>query len=405
VDPRLLAAISTPKIRSQAGELTRLALIALEDMKALDESLYERFVATRNQPTDPAENAAELRKLWGATFKGLQQLLVFCRTLEGIKTREGSVPPEPAEPAEFDLDLEAVPQATDGFGDLSDFFADIDEPAQEGDTEKWAKVLEKVSSIEYGLRTQYKSGESRLHIALGVGENNQVLALFDDTQSSACEGVHALVSTVYEVFVPDVNPSSVVPGYFTSLGRALLVRRGLAELTASLRPHNERVQRAGKESKDALAAIKDEMASFVSSIVCRAMRPADRWQMVEFERMLDEQSDAEAKLTCEGLTKYLESLASVNQREVLLMHDHKALDQMRESLANARQLMDLSPSTAVEMIGAAYQAAQRLRGRRPTTDRLMVELEPDAVMLSIENSGTVLDKLEQLLAKADTRGD
>ncbi len=405
MDPRLLAAISTPKIRSQAGELTRLALTALEDLKGLDESLYERFVETRNQPADPRANALKLRRLWAATFKGLQQLLVFCRTLEGVKPRPGSSPPEPVD---FDLDLgTGVPEIADAAGDLSDFFNDVEltESTQEDEAEKWVKVLGKVSSIEYGLRTQYKSGESRLNIALMVGETNQVLALFDDTQSSACEGVHALVSSLYEVFLPEVNPSSVVPGYFTSLGRALLVRRGLAELTASLRPYNEKLQVGGVGSSEALSAIKEEMASFASSIVCRAMRPADRWQMVEFERMLDEQPPVEAKLTCEGLIKYLESLASINQREVLVIHDHKALDQMRESLSSARQLIDLSPRTAIEMINGAYQAAQRLRGRRPTTDRMMVDIEPYATATTIEDTQELLERLEHLLASADNRKD
>ncbi len=94
LDPRLQSAIATPKIQGQAGDLVRLALKALDDLKQLDEGLYERFVATRKAPNDPAAAAAGLRKLWAQTFRGLLELLEFCRSLEGdAKKREPDVEP------------------------------------------------------------------------------------------------------------------------------------------------------------------------------------------------------------------------------------------------------------------------------------------------------------------------
>ncbi|MGE3455636.1 MAG: hypothetical protein AB7O24_11030, partial [Kofleriaceae bacterium] len=319
MDSRLQAAISNPHIQGQAGELIRLALKALEDLKSLDESLYERFVKSRNKAEDPEANTRELGDLWDATFGGLLQMLAFCRSLEGF---EDAVKPVSNEPVELDLGESGPPAGglggggDDGLGDFGDFLDGIEQTIEEGDAERWAKVMEKVSSIEYGLRTQYQTGESRLTIALGKGETNQVLGLFDDTQSSACEGVHALVAAIYEGFVSEVSSQTVVPGYLTSLGRALLVRRGLAELTAALEPHNAILQQGKTPDPDALEAIRAAVHTFVSSIVCRAMRAADRWQMVEFDRELTEQSPTEARMTCEGLVKYLESLNSVNQREV-----------------------------------------------------------------------------------------
>jgi hypothetical protein len=47
---------------------------------------------------------------------------------------------------------------------------------------------------------------------------------------------------VFDTFLPDVSPTSVVPGYLTTLGRALLVRRGLADLSIKLAPHNDILQ-------------------------------------------------------------------------------------------------------------------------------------------------------------------
>ena len=121
--------------------------------------------------------------------------------------------------------------------------------------------------------------------------------------------------------------------------------------------------------------------------------------MVEFERELSSQPSALARLTSEGLVKYLDSLGSINQREVLLVHDQRAIEQMRESIANARQLVDISPRTAAEMMDRAYQAAQRLRGRHPTTDLLVVQLERFAPTSSNPaDSNLFLERLEEVLA-------
>ena len=56
-------------------------MTALEDLKQLDESLYERFVSTRSNPQGPEAVAAGMRKLWEDTFRGLHNMLAFARTL------------------------------------------------------------------------------------------------------------------------------------------------------------------------------------------------------------------------------------------------------------------------------------------------------------------------------------
>jgi hypothetical protein len=406
VDPRLQKAIATPKIQMHAGELVRLALAALDDLKRLDEGLYERFVASREAHEDASANADGLRKLWDQTFSGLKELLYFIQMLEGEHKAKDEAPP-PADDASFDFgDLEGG-GSSHGNGeldfaalDVGDLLSGLGEEKTEGDAEKWARVIDKVLSIEYGLRSQQTEGRQRMEVALEAGELNQVLGLLDDTCSSASEGVHALVSVVFETFVPEVNPASVVPGYLTSLGRALLVRRGLAELASTLTPLNDVLQ--GEENSrhgEVLTQVRDTLRTFVGSVVCRAMRPADRWQMVEFDRDLMSQPPSVARLTTEGLVKYLDSLGSINQREVLLVHDQRAIEQMRESIANARQLVDISPRTAAEMMDRAYQAAQRLRGRHPATDQLVMQLEKIApTSPTPAPAADFLERLEAVLA-------
>lgn len=401
MDSRLQRAIGTPKIQQQASELVDRSLRALEDLRQLDENLYERFLETKKYPEGPEAAANRIRKLWDETFKGLLELLDFCKSLlvgePKLEDADASFDfgdfgeSAPAASKEFELGSLDFGELLDGLGEK-----------EQSDTERWNPVLEKVSSIEYGLRAQYSDASDRREIALSTGEMNRVLGLLDDTTSAASEGVHALVAAVYDAFLPDVSPTSVVPGYLTTLGRALLVRRGLADLAIKLAPHNDILQSTNTdEHQHALTAVRTTMRQFVGSVVCRAMRAADRWEMVEFERELSGQPLSVARLTTEGLVKYVESLSSINQREVLVLHDQRTILEMRDALASARQLVDLSPRAAREEMERAYQAALRLRGRHPTTDTLIIQLE----RYSSSSSGTrdavkFLERLEAVLAAA-----
>jgi hypothetical protein len=415
VDSRLLRAIGTPRIQQQAGELVRLALRALDDLRQLDDSLYERFLETRTAPEDPGAAVQRMRKLWDDTFRGLRELLAYAKSVladmggEQDDATIGGATATVLDDAGFDFgDFEAPPTTSQdgeldlGSADIGDLLEGLGGEGEKSESDRWNTVLEKLSSIEYGLRSQLDDASQRLDVALAAGEMNQVLGLLDDTQSSTSEGVHAVVSAIYEEFLPDTNPATVVPGYLTSLGRALLVRRGLADIAIKLTADNDVLQSdRSDEHEAALAAIRQQMRTFVSSVVCRAMRAADRWQMVEFEREVAAQPISLARLTCEGLVKYIDSLASINQREVLVLHDQRTLEEMREALSSARQLFDLSPQTAREMMDRAYQAAQRLRGRHPTTDVLIIQLERYAPSSSApEESIKFLERLETVLSAA-----
>jgi len=95
--------------------------------------------------------------------------------------------------------------------------------------------------------------------------------------------------------------------------------------------------------------------------------------------------------------KYLDSLRSINQREVLVIHDRRALEHLREALSNARQLLDISPKVAQEMLDKAHSEAQRLRGRNPATDSLLLHLERYAPRMPMPQ---LLEGLEQVLSQA-----
>jgi hypothetical protein len=408
LDPRLVRAIRTQPMQQQAGELVRLAHEALSDMRNLDDSLYDQFLATRERPEDSDAAKASLGRLWNDTFRGLRALLAFCRRLAENKPGAAAPAKEAGDGGFDDLDFgegKAAEEEFDpGAADISGLLEGIGEleAAKQSDTDRWARVIDKIGAIEYGLRSQQEDGAQRMEVALAAGMTRQVLGLLDDTQSAANEGVHALVAAVYDEFVPEADQATLVPGYLTTLGRALLVRRGIAELAERVRPLNDTLQ--GKDEAawgDALHEVRESMRLFVGSAVCRAMRPADRWQMVQFEQQVARDPLPRARQTCEGLAKYLDSLSSVNQREVLILHDQRRIEAMRGLLADARQLLDLSPKTAFAMLAKAQEMAHAMRGRSAALDQQLDELVEVSVLEGPPRDGLVwLGRLERALTAA-----
>jgi len=412
LDPRLLGAIENPAIQRKACELVRLALLALDSLKQLDENLYEEFAATGKELGTSHDAAEGLWRHWSRVFAGVENLLTFCRNLAAQHTADASTFDAAAASAEFEIDevtgtrsrrpslfdiktadLRAILDEIDGLGNA------------EGPTEneRWSRVVEEASAVEYGLSSLLKDAHARIEVALQAGLWRQALAILDETQGTASEGVHALVTSVYRAFVPEADPSLLVPGFLTLLDKALLVRRAIADLGRRIEPLNALLQ--GEDASlypAALAEVRRVLAAFVTSPACRAMRAADRWEIEKLEHEIATLPLEQARKSCEGLAKYLESLAAINQREVLIVHDKKRIAELREYVGSARGLIDISPKTATDMLLKAQEAAQALWGRSPRVDRLLGRLEALAPRGTRPAShGEWLALLEEILAALD----
>ena len=86
------------------------------------------------------------------------------------------------------------------------------------------------------------------------------------------------------------------------------------------------------------------------------------------------QSIAAARLTSEGLSKYLESLSSINRREVLVLHDRRAAADLREAKAAAEQLAMIEPRLALESTQTALESAMALYGHSAGLDAAILAL-------------------------------
>lgn len=410
-----MQSIRDSSIRVAASGLVQHALEALLDLQRLDESLYERFMEGGGRVDDDAAPDALLRRLSTVTFRGLRGLLALCTRVKPKDPTSERGPPSLGID-DFDFTDNAPPPLDDTpslsmqaekslelrDSDIGDLLEGIDEHEQAGEAERWATLLGQISSIDYGLRSQLKDLDDRLEHAFSSRQVAQALEALDDTRSSTSEGIFALLSSVYAAFLPEVDPSSVAPGHLTSLQRALLVRRGLTDLTRAIGPHNDTLQGAKsspEKKQQALLAMREALTKFVQGEVFRAMRPADRWEITKFEEQLREQSGGGAYLTSEGLAKYLESLGSINRREVLVTHDQRAMEELRESLSAARPLLEINTRVAADLVKRALAAAISLYGRNAGNDELIVALREAAPSLETasEIEGT-LDTLELLSA-------
>lgn len=396
----LLSSIRDPKIQATAAEAVRLAQAALADLEGLDESLYHRFKDSEGELGEDTGAVITVRALLNGTFNGLRALLAFCRQLRPQQQQQedagfadaewGDLEAAGAEkPAEDDLSL--------GLGDIGALLDGVGEHKREPEPKRFAALQEKLSSIEYGLSSQLTELEGRVKLSLNARETSQAIEAIDDTQGSTSQGVFAVLSAVCEAFAPGIDSASLAPGHLTTLQRALLVRRGLADLSRALGAPHERLMREEDEAaaKAALQQVRDGLSKFLTGEAFSMMRPADRWQLSSFDRKLAEQSLSPAKLTSEGLSKYLESLSSINQREVLVLHDRRAAADLREAKAAAEQLALIEPRLALESTQTALNAAMALYGHSPGLDEAILAL-PER-LASVERIKETFAGLERVI--------
>ena len=85
----------------------------------------------------------------------------------------------------------------------------------------------------------------------------------------------------------------------------------------------------------------------------------------------------------------------VSRREVLIEHDRKIVAQLREAVANARELGELSAATAHQLLVGAANDAQSLRGKHAALDRILERLRALGAMATTANNHTLIGWLEE----------
>jgi hypothetical protein len=240
--------------------------------------------------------------------------------------------------------------------------------------EKWRSVVGEMDSLKYGLTSELREFDRRFANALSGDHKDQALVDLNDATTALMDGVFAVMTTVYECFLGHAEPERMIPGHRDSLGKALAIRRAIAELRRTVRSLNTTIQDRATEPAAAQASyalLAAAVASFVDSDVFCYLRSDTRKDFQATREMLGSGNASRNRLDCEGFDKYLDSLAFVSQRGVLIKHDTdlkaKTFVELERALAYAAVL----PELVVEAIQEAFVKAERLLGLNDQIDALV----------------------------------
>jgi hypothetical protein len=352
----LLATISDRKIRRKVQKLLQLGEEAVRALGELDAALYLK-----------EDGEEQLQIVSDAVLSH------FRRLLEYLAMVAPATPAPAADPGDTDFDLDggapvrnSGPMSTRG----------VIPHRQRSDDDRWNALSGEMVTLQYGLGSELKEFERRFAHALANDNKDQAVRDLNDATTGLMDGVFAVMTTVYECFLGYAEPERMVPGHRDKLGKALAVRRALAELRRGVRGLNRRVQDRATSPEVAetnYRRIVDAMTRFIESDVFYYLRSDSRRDFWQFQETLANGDAAHNRLDCEGFDKYLDSLSFVSQRGVLIKHDTDLKTKIAGDLERAVKFAKLLPEVACDVIDQAFVKAERLSGLSDEIDGLVLQ--------------------------------
>ena len=350
----LLATISDRRIRRKVQKLLQLGEEAVRALGELDAALYLR--------EDGEEQLQIVADAVLSHFRRLLEYLGMVAPAAGASAEAGDV--------ELDLDGPAAPRKSGPIATRG-IIAHRERP----DEEKWRELAGEMDTLQYGLGSELKEFDRRFSNALKDDRREQAVRDLNDATTGLMDGVFAVMTTVYECFLGHAEPERMVPGHRDTLGKALAVRRALAELRREVRGLNRSVQDRATAADVAEASyrrIVEAMERFIESDVFYYLRSDTRRDFGEFRERLANGSAARDRLECEGFDKYLDSLAFVSQRGVLIKHDTDLRTKIAGDLERAVKFAALLPEVACEVIEQGFVKGERLSGLNDQIDAVVL---------------------------------
>jgi hypothetical protein len=357
----LLATITDRKIRRKVQKMLQLGEEAVRALGELDIALYLR-----------EDGEEQLQIVADAVLSHFRRLLEY---LGMVAPSAGAS----AEGADMELDLDAPAPRKSGPIAVRGIIANRDR----SDDEKWTALAGEMDTLQYGLSSELKEFDRRFSAALKDDRKEQAVRDLNDATTGLMDGVFAVMTTVYECFLGHAEPERMVPGHRDTLGKALAVRRGLAELRREVRGLNGKIQdRATKPdtATTAYVCLVEAVRRFIESDVFYYLRSDTRRDFGQFHETLVAGDAKRSRNECEGFDKYLDSLAFVSQRGVLIKHDTDLKAKITADLERAVKFAAVLPDVALEVIEQAFVKGERLSGLNDQVDELVVlwsSLTPD----------------------------
>jgi hypothetical protein len=343
----LLATISDRRIRRKIHKLLQLGEEAVRALGELDAALYLR---------DDGEE--QLQIVSDAVLSHFRRLLEYL----------GMVAPSGAADADLDLDGSAPKTGPHSVRGVV--------ARERSDDERWSALSGEMVTLQYGLGSELKEFERRFAEALKNDRKEQAVRDLNDATTGLMDGVFAVMTTVYEVFLGYAEPERMVPGHRDKLGKALAIRRALAELRREIRELNRLIQDRATHravAETSYLRIVEAVGRFIESDVFYYLRSDTRRDFGQFHETLVSGDVAHNRNDCEGFDKYLDSLAFVSQRGVLIKHDTDLKAKITGDLERAVKFAALLPDVVCEVIEQAFVKGERLSGLNDQIDALVLQ--------------------------------
>ncbi len=275
------------------------------------------------------------------------------------------------------------------------------------DEDKWGALAAEMDTLQYGLGSELREFDRRFSVALKHDRKEQAVADLNDATTSLMDGVFAVMTTVYECFLGHAEPERMVPGHRDTLGKALAVRRALAELRREVQALNRAIQDRSTPphvAEISYRRVVEAMVQFIERDVFFYLRSDSRKEFDRFRETLENGTAARNRNDCEGFDKYLDSLAFVSKRGVLIKHDTDLQAKITTDLERALKFAGVVPEIAIEVIQQSFVKGERLLGLNDNIDAVVqrwMELNEEQ-RADIEVGVTLGRRLLELVRPAET---
>lgn len=260
-----------------------------------------------------------------------------------------------------------------GIADTVSRAADEVGPGRAGRQDAPAVLQDGMMQIAQGI-TQL--GEAMRNPSV-VSDRWQLLAEIQRFRARFREQMSTLVFESVSTF-GDVTRAQVVPGHEAEVKAAVTVRAITSDLGRIVASRLTKVREAEPEDVQWNAQqLQTELDAFGRTAAYRNLRAQDKRKIVEVRAqvgqlaILPSPSRAELVAVVEDLDALVRSLAGVNQRQVLVIHDREVWAACGVRLERALSLLGSDPAGSARALAEAAGSAQSLYGRDPVLDAFL----------------------------------
>jgi len=232
--------------------------------------------------------------------------------------------------------------------------------------------------------------------------------LLAEVQASRTRFREQIGTLVFDLVAPfaDVERSEVVPGHADEVGGAVSVRAAVADLRRILEARAAKLRQASSEDVQWHAQhLEQEMDAFGRTAPYRSLRAQDKRRLIEYRHAVREMATqplpakADVMEACQRVLELVTGLAVVNQRALLVRHDHEVWARSGVRLEQAEALLAIDRRAAAVALAEAAEVAAGLYGRSDALDEFLRRARKRSLALvPAEEVGPVVEEFRALLA-------